>query len=135
MFVILTTCSIRETALWNSAEKGHVQVVQLLLSCNASVDAKSSRYVTRGHPTSSLLMKMHGSLSVALPLTFVFDFLFLRDHILNVTPLHMAALNGHVDVCRALISAKADPAARDGCDAMSLAVRAHAVRHSRSPLQ
>ncbi len=33
------------------------------------------------------------------------------------TPLHAAATEGYVDVCRALISAKADAAARDMCDA------------------
>ncbi len=68
-----------------------------------------------------------------VPLTSVFD--FLREHIFNFTPLHVAAASGHVDVCQALILAKADLAARDKCDAMPLAVRAHAVRHSRSPLQ
>ena len=45
----------------------------------------------------------------------------------------MAACIGGVDACRALISAKADAAVRDECDAIPLAARAHdALRHSRA---
>ncbi len=52
------------------------------------------------------------------------------------TPLILSADEGHVEVCKLLISARADAAARDECDAIPLAARAHdAVRHSRAFLQ
>ncbi len=54
----------------------------------------------------------------------------------QVTPLILSASNDHVEVCKLLISARADAAARDECDAIPLAARAHdAVRHSRAFLQ
>jgi hypothetical protein len=52
------------------------------------------------------------------------------------TPLIGSAYFGRVEVCKLLISARADAAARDECDAIPLAARAHdAVRHSRAFLQ
>ncbi len=54
----------------------------------------------------------------------------------NYTPLHLSALHGHVEVCRALISRNADAAARSRCDAMPLVVRPHDdIRLSRAALQ
>ena len=52
------------------------------------------------------------------------------------TPLHLSAFHGHVEVCRALISQKADAAARSRCDAIPLVVRPHDDIHlSRAALQ
>jgi hypothetical protein len=58
--------------------------------------------------------------------------LFIRQ----ITALTAGAREGHVEICKLLISAKADAAARDLCDAISLAARAYdAVRHSHAFLQ
>ncbi len=43
------------------------------------------------------------------------------------TPLYEAANQGHVDMCRLLVSANADPSARDGCDKRSSACGAPAL--------
>ncbi len=44
IFAMLISCSIRRTPLHYAAIQGFVDVVQLLLSCNAAVDARASRY-------------------------------------------------------------------------------------------
>ena len=44
VFAMLISCSIRQTPLHEAARLGRVDVVQLLLSCNAAVDAKGHRY-------------------------------------------------------------------------------------------
>ncbi len=44
IFAMLISCSIRGTALHYAADQGRVDVVQLLLSCNAAVDARDNKY-------------------------------------------------------------------------------------------
>ena len=44
IFAMLISCLIRRTPLHWAACDGGVAVVQLLLSCNATVDARASRY-------------------------------------------------------------------------------------------
>ena len=43
-FAMLISCPIRSTPLHCAARCGHVEVVQLLLSCNSAVDARNSMY-------------------------------------------------------------------------------------------
>jgi hypothetical protein len=44
IFATLISCSIRRTPLHCAAEHGHVDVMQLLLSCNAAVNARDKEY-------------------------------------------------------------------------------------------
>ena len=50
---MLISCSIRNTPLHCAARCGHVEVAQLLLSCNAAVDARDTGY----HPYSCIVEK------------------------------------------------------------------------------
>ncbi len=44
VFAMLIYCSISRNLLHLAASNGHVDVVRLLLSCNAAVDARERRY-------------------------------------------------------------------------------------------
>jgi hypothetical protein len=44
VFVILISCSIRRTPLHSSAQYGRIEVIQLLLLCDADVDARDDKY-------------------------------------------------------------------------------------------
>ena len=125
------TCG--KTPLDYAAMQGHEAVVQLLLSCNAAVDARASLY---GSYSDHCIVDENTQLISCCAVPLIFAILIPCSFSKN-TPLHCAATHGHVDVCRALVSAKADITARgDMCDAVPLAARAHdAVCHSRASLQ
>jgi hypothetical protein len=62
IFAKLISCSIRRTPLHWAASEGRVDVVQLLLSRNAAVDARANRY----RPRRCMLMIIHCSFCVVL---------------------------------------------------------------------
>ncbi len=74
VFAILISCSIRRTALHSAASNGRVDVVQLLLSCNAAVDAKDEQY----RPYHCIVDENTSLIFYCIvPLIFAPDFLFL----------------------------------------------------------
>jgi ankyrin repeat protein len=94
------------TPLHEAASNGHVAVVQLLLSCNAAVDAKNVTY----RPYHRIVDEN------ALLFFCCIDNLCLWYSLLisccfscfsGVTPLHGAASNGHVAVVQLLLSCNA----------------------------
>ena len=57
-----------------AADKGHVAVVQLLLSCNAAVDARNNMYRPYHHIADENTLLI---LCCIVPVIFASDFLFL----------------------------------------------------------
>ncbi len=82
-------------------------------SCCCRATPPSTQKTTRIAPTTALLMKMHCCFYVALCLCYS---LLISCCFSDWTPLHGAAYDGRVDACRALVSAKADVAARTKCN-------------------
>jgi ankyrin repeat protein len=75
-------CSFSKQKTWPplhiAASEGHIEIVQLLLSCNAAIDARDFRYF---YPTPALLIENALlMLCCVAPLTFAFDFLFLQQY-------------------------------------------------------
>jgi hypothetical protein len=93
----------------NSACHGHLEICRLLISSKSDVNASNRLYATH------------------TPLTFFeivyrkfvcFSFLTFANSISSpsgITPLIFSAAYGHLEVCRLLVSSKADLAARDRC--------------------
>ncbi len=111
-----------------------LSVVQLLLQNKANVDARDMLY----RPFHRIVQYISAFLLYcAYDICLCHsDFLFLIHLLSGGTPLHAAATEGYVNVCQLLIDHKADAAAKDMCDPMTLAVRAHdAVCYSRTFLQ
>ena len=95
------------TPLCRAAEKGHVQVVQLLLKSGASPDTRSERNVTplimasmNGHEETVSVLLASGAKVEAKD----------RD---GRTALHMACASGHLGIIRKLLEAGADCAVLD----------------------
>ena len=87
-----------DTALHNAAGQGHNDIVQLLLSRGASIEAMSSRNCTPlhhaawfGHTSTVELLLLKGASIEAM----------LKN---NSTPLHLAAENGHTRIVQLLLS-------------------------------
>ncbi len=74
-FAMLISCLIRQTPLHQAAQNGRVDVVQLLLSCNAAVDARGNGY----RPYHCIVDENTWLISCCVvPLIFAPDFLFLQ---------------------------------------------------------
>jgi ankyrin repeat protein len=71
-------CSFsQQTPLHIAASEGHIEIVQLLLSCNAAIDARDFLYFC---PTPALLIENALLMFCCVaPLTFASDFLFLQQ--------------------------------------------------------
>jgi ankyrin repeat protein len=78
------------TALHRAAEKGHLRVIQVLLSAGAEVDSKAKSAPT----TEKTVVKFK-----------YYSLMFFRD---GMTALHRAASNGHLGVIQVLLSAGAE---------------------------
>ena len=78
-----------------SAYYGHIEVCELLVFCSADVNARNKLYCI---PSSARISEID---------------LLIFCSVSESTPLHASAVNGHVEVCKLLISAKADAAARN----------------------
>ena len=97
------------TPLIRSACHAHLEICRLLISSKSDVNASTNRYATH------------------TPLTFFeivyrkfvcFSFLTFANSISSPsgrTPLSRSASLGHLEICRLLVSSKADLAARDRC--------------------
>ena len=147
--VPVMSCFIRlNTALHCSAQKGSVELSQLLLAANADVNARSQGY--RPHPCSRSTIPQpiscsirdqtplfcsarHGHFEVLRLLLSSNADVDARDQ-RETTPLRWAACFGHLEACKILIEAKADAAAKDKCDAIPRATCAReTVRISQQP--
>ena len=97
------------TALMWSAANGHLEICRLLISSKSDVNASDEEYATH------------------TPLTFFeivyrkfvcFSFLTFANSISSPsgsTPLILSAYWGYLEICKLLVSSKADLAARDRC--------------------
>lgn len=136
IFAILISCSISQTPLHLAAGGidmmvafgipplwPRLSVVQLLLQNKANVDARDMLY----RPFHRIVQYISDFLLYcAYDICLCHsDFLLLIHLLSGGTPLHAAATEGYVNVCQLLINHKADAAAKDMCDPMTLAVRAH----------
>ncbi|XP_075545338.1 no mechanoreceptor potential C [Dermacentor variabilis] len=108
-----------KAALHLAAEKGHEELADILLSAKAFVNVRSQRGLTPLHLAAekgyaTLVRKLvteHGAILDALSLN-------------KKTPLHLAAAEGRLDVCKILLELKADTNALDdqGQTPMMLAI-------------
>ncbi len=95
------------TALINSADKGHLEICRLLVSSKADVNSSRKTYAHTPNIFCIFLQKI-----------VLFSFPTFRNSISSPsggTALMNSAYNGHFDVCRLLVSSKADLAARTKC--------------------
>ena len=94
--------------IW-SVRRGHLEICRLLISSKSDVNASTQGYAT--HTPLTFFEIVY--------LKFVcFSFLTFANSISSpsgATPLIRSAYYGHLEICRLLISSKADLAARDRC--------------------
>ncbi len=101
-----------KTALHLSSKKGHVQIIELLVECQADVNVQYNRCDAR---------PLHMLLETKAELRFCFPrcnscLLFSGE-----TALHLSSFYGHVEVCKLLVESQADVNVTDnGCDARPL---------------
>jgi ankyrin repeat protein len=76
--LLLISCSFsKQTPLHIAASEGHIEIVQLLLSSNAAIDARDFRYFLT---TPALLIENALLMFCCVaPLTFASHFLFLQQ--------------------------------------------------------
>ena len=97
----------KETALHKAAAKGHEDLVQLLLSKGASIEALDEDNYTPLHFAAS-----HGHTSIVELLLSKGASIEAMDKN-NYTPLHFAARDGHTSIVELLVSKGASTAARN----------------------
>ena len=95
-----------ETPLHLAAWKGHLEVVQLLLSCNAAVDACGSEY----RPCHCIFF---GYALLIFSVLCLLNLLLIFCSLRNQSALHYAAEHGRVEVVQLLLSCNAAVDARD----------------------
>jgi ankyrin repeat protein len=78
------------------AQNGHVDVCRLLLEARAEVDARNSRCGTPSPQMS--FVQVHSLVSFCIS---------------QSSPLILSAIQGHLDICRLLIEARANIDAKD----------------------
>jgi uncharacterized protein len=105
-----------DTALALAAERGHIELVKVLLKNGADVNAKNLNGVT------ALMRAAENDRAAAVKILLAHHANCDAGDIINCTPLMRAAYRGHVDVVKELLAHGADANARNAFGSASISL-------------